>query len=141
MGTANLYLKLSQELDSIKHYPILIVFLDIIKAYDTVDQGRLLKTLESYSSGPHMRGPLAGFWERQEFVTRKNGYHGHHSKVTRGETQGGLISPTLFNIIKENVVRNWIALMVEDELVSHEGLELAVGQCLGLFYADDGMVG
>ena len=30
-------------------------------------------------------------------------------------------------------------MMVEDELFTHEGLVIAVGQCLGLFYANDGM--
>ena len=41
----------------------------------------------------------------------------------------------------ENVVQNWLALIVEDELFAHEGLELAVGRCLGLFYAGNVMVG
>ena len=49
--------------------------------------------------------------------------------------------PTLFNIILYNVVRNWLASMVEEELVAHEGLGLAMGQCLVLFYTNDGMVG
>ena len=71
----------------------------------------------------------------------KNGYHGPHLQVTRGTTQGGLISPTLFNLIVDNVVRNWLALAVEDELVTHKGLELEVVRCLGLFYANSGMVG
>ena len=39
------------------------------------------------------------------------------------------------------MVRNWLALMVEDHLVAQEGLGLAVGRCLGLFYADDIVVG
>ena len=35
----------------------------------------------------------------------------------------------------------WLALIVEDKLVAQEGLRLAVGRCLGLFYANNGMVG
>ena len=48
--------------------------------------------------------------------------------------------PTLLNFIVDNVVRNWLAPMLEDKLVLHEGLGLAVGRCSGLFYADDGVV-
>ena len=56
-------------------------------------------------------------------------------------TQGRLISSTLFNFIFDNMVRNWLAPMVEDQLVAQEGLGLAVGRCLGLFYADSSVVG
>ena len=49
--------------------------------------------------------------------------------------------PTLFNIILDNVVQNWIALTVEDKLVAHEGMGITAGQCFGLFYAENGMVG
>ena len=43
-------------------------------------------------------------------------------------------------MILDNMVRNWLLLMVEDKLVAHEGLGLMVGWCLGLFYAVDCMV-
>ena len=52
-----------------------------------------------------------------------------------------IISPTLFNIIVDNVVRNWLDLAVEDKVVFHEGLGLGVGHCLGSFYAGNSMVG
>ena len=84
---------------------------------------------------------LAVFWYQQEVVTRPKGYHGPHFTATRGTTQGGLISPTLFNLIVENLVSNWLAVTVEDQLVTHEGLGPAVGRCLGLLYAYDGVVG
>ena len=45
--------------------------------------------------------------------------------------------PTLFNMVVDNVVRIWIAFIVEEKLVAHEGLGLAVGRCLELFYADN----
>ena len=44
-------------------------------------------------------------------------------------------------MILDNVVKNWIALAVEDKLVAHEGMGIKAGQCLGLFYAENGIVG
>ena len=84
---------------------------------------------------------LEVFWDYQEFVTRQNGYHGFHFKATRGNTQGGIVSPTIFNLIVDNVVRKWLALMVEDQLVAQDGLGLAVGRCLVLLKTNDGMMG
>ena len=39
------------------------------------------------------------------------------------------------------MVNNLLVLTVEDELVAHEGMGLAMGWCLGLFYDNKGMVG
>ena len=80
------------------------------------------------------------FWYQQEFFTCQNVYHGLHFKATWGTNQGGLISHTLLNLIVENVVRNWLALTVEDQLVAQEGLVLGLGRCLGLFFSDNRVV-
>ena len=80
-------------------------------------------------------------WDQQEVVSPQNGYHVPHFKENWGAIQGRLIFPNLFNFIFENVVRNWLVLTVEDQLVALEGLRLAVGRCLGLFYAENGVVG
>ena len=60
-GTAIMELKLDQELDSIGQYPFFLVFLDLRKAYDTVDQEHVLVTLEGYGAGPHICGLLETF--------------------------------------------------------------------------------
>ena len=135
-----LELNLDQELARIDQDTLFLVFLYLQNAYNNVDRGRLLIPLEGYRDRPRMCKLLVVFWGRQEFVTRQNSYHSLYFKLTRGTTQGGIVSPTLFNLIVDNVVRNWLALAVEYQLVSHEGLGLLVGRCLGLFYADDIMV-
>ena len=71
-GTDILELNLTQELARFEQDPLLLVFLDLRKAYDTVDWGRLLANLEVYGAGPHMCKLLAVFWDQQEFVTLKN---------------------------------------------------------------------
>ena len=81
------------------------------------------------------------FWGRHEFVTPQNGYHGPHFQTTRGTTQGGFILTTLFNMVVKNVVRKWLSITVEDKTVTQNGLGLAVGWCMGMFYTDYGLVG
>ena len=54
--------------------------------------------------------------------------------------QGRIVSPTLFNIIADNVICMWLDLMVEDQRVALGRVVENVDICLG-FYADNGMVG
>ena len=51
-GTAVMELKLDQELASIDHDPLFLVFFDLRKGYDTVERGRIIQTLEGYGIGP-----------------------------------------------------------------------------------------
>ena len=62
MGTAIMELKLAQDLESVDQDLLLLVFLEIRKAYDNLEPGRLLKTLEEYRAGSKMRGILTEFW-------------------------------------------------------------------------------
>ena len=106
----------------------------------TVDHVCLLTIMEGYKAGPHMYRLLEVFWHQQEVITFQKGYHVLNFKATRGTTQGRLIFTILINLIVENVARNWLEMTAEDQLVVHEGLELAVGRCMGLFYADNRVV-
>ena len=49
--------------------------------------------------------------------------------------------PTLFNVPMDIVVCNWLLLSVEYEYTTHNGLQIVVGRLMGLFYADDEMIG
>ena len=57
---------------------MLLVFLKLHKAYNNVDCGHHLATLEGYGSGPCMCRLLAVFWDQQDVVTFQNGYDGPH---------------------------------------------------------------
>ena len=52
MGTAIMELQFAQEIVSMYHNPLFLVFLDLRRAYNTVDRGRLVRTLEVHSAGP-----------------------------------------------------------------------------------------
>ena len=139
MGTAIMDLKHSQEIASIDQDPLFLVFLDFSKAYDTVDRDRLLITLEGYGAVPQICGLLETFWDCQQVVPRHNGFHRPAFPTTRGTMLGRLVFPTMFNVVVDNVIKTWLAMMVEDQRVAHEGLVETIGQCLGVFYAKYGM--
>ena len=72
MGTAIMELNLAQELASIDQSPLLLVFLDLRKAFDIVDLARLLMTPEGYGAGPRLCGILENFLSHQQLEPRLN---------------------------------------------------------------------
>ena len=71
-GTDIIELNIAQDLACIDQDPLFLVFLDIRKAYDTLDQDRLLVTLEGYVAGPWLCEILDTFWECQQVVPIHN---------------------------------------------------------------------
>ena len=69
---------------------------------------------------------------------------GRRSKAFRGVNQGDLLSwyplsPTIFNVVVDTVVRQWISLVVGDS-GGQDGWGREVIHHLAFFYADDGLV-
>ena len=69
-GSAITKLKLAQELSSIYQDPLFLIFLELMKDYDTVDWEHLLITLEGYGAGPCICGLLETFWDCHQVVPR-----------------------------------------------------------------------
>ena len=63
-----------------------------------------------------------------------NGLHIPAFPVTRGTTQGGLVSPMILNMVADNIIRTWMAVTVEDERVDNDGLGETARRCLGVFW-------
>ena len=57
-GMAIMEPKMVQELASIDQDPLFLAFLDLRKAYNTLEHGRLLQNVEGYGAGPNMRSLL-----------------------------------------------------------------------------------
>ena len=141
MGTAITELNPTQELASIYQYPLFLVFMYLKNAHDSVDQEFLIMTLEGYSAVPRLCGFLETFWFHQQVMPRHNGFHGPTFLTKRGTMQGGLVSKTIFNVLVENFIRIWLAMTVDDQRVDHNGMGETSGRCLGVFYANEGMMG
>ena len=82
---------------------------------------------------------LRTFWGNQQVVARQSGYHGAPFQPTRGATQGGIVSPTLFNVVVDAVVRHWFQSLGLDN-VAIWGLRYLVRDCSVGFYAGDGLI-
>ena len=85
-----------------------MIFLDLTKAYDALDRSRCLDILEGYGVGPGSRKLLSNYWRRLTMAARAGGYYGTAFGREQGVTQGDLLSPTLFNVVVDAVVRHWL---------------------------------
>ena len=72
-------------------------------------------------------------------VARAGSYYGKGFKVERGVTQGDPLSPTIFTVVVDAVVRHWLHLATQEaERRGERGREGR--HQAALFYADDGML-
>jgi DNA replication initiation complex subunit (GINS family) len=83
------------------------IYLDLRKAYDSIDRKRVLRILKEYGVGPNILRYIRIIWERQVFVLRQSGFYSDPLDVDRGCTQGDTDSPIIFNIIIDAVLRRW----------------------------------
>ena len=128
-----------QQLADLREEVLYMIFLDLHKAYDTLDRFRCLDILEGWGVGPRACQLLRTYWQISSMVARTGGYYGEAFKGARGVTQGDRLSPTIFNVVADEVVLHWVALaMAENEKRGERGNEGR--HQAALFYVDDGMV-
>jgi Reverse transcriptase (RNA-dependent DNA polymerase) len=126
-STAIIEAKLRMETRIAEGKTMFQVFLDLSKAYDTVDRGKLLYLLRAYGLGTNLSLILENFWNQLWVVPKQKGYYGKPIKSDRGVTQGDPLSPTLFNVIVDAVVRETKRIL---SLTDNDAI----------FYADDGLI-
>ena len=138
-GTSTLEAKLLQQLAATREEVLYVIFLDLAKAYDALDRSMILEILEGYGVGQRVRQLLRAYWRKSTMLARAGGYFGTGFKGKRGMTQGDPLSPTIFNVVVDVVVRHWVTLKVEEaETLEEKGQEGR--HQAALFYADNGMV-
>lgn len=90
--------------------------------------------------GPCLCQLIHNFWDDQKTVARHSGHCGPVFEADSGATQGGLLSPELFNIQIDAVIHHWPLLVTDDDSISADGPGLTVAERLAIFCADDSLV-
>jgi Reverse transcriptase (RNA-dependent DNA polymerase)/Endonuclease/Exonuclease/phosphatase family len=127
-GTAILSNKLSLQKACVSGESLKQVYLDLSKAYDTLNRDTTMAILKSYGVGERIGLLLNNFWKHHHVIPRASGYYGRCFRSFRGVTQGDIVSPMIFNIVVDCLIQKWKA---EDT---------GVDKVSAIFYADDGVL-
>jgi len=81
------------------------IFLDLWKAFDTVNRDRLLMVMQAYGFGYRALRFFRTCWQDSFMALRAGGVYGPRVPVNAGVRQGDVISPLLFNLIIDAILR------------------------------------
>ena len=77
-------------------------FLDLRKAYDALDRDICIDILAVYGVWPRI------IRDRLQMAAKAGGYYGPTFQSHRGVTQGDPLLPTIFNVVVDAVICNWV---------------------------------
>ena len=110
---------------------IYFCFIDYTKAFDCMDHNKLQKILKEMGIPDHLTCILKNLYAGQEAIVRTGHGTTDWFQIRKGVRQGCILSPCLFNLYAECIMRN-IGL---DE--AQAGIKIARKNINNLRYADD----
>ena len=110
---------------------IYFCFIDYVKAFDCVDHNKLWKILNEMGITDHLICLLRNLYAGQEATVRTGHGTTDWFQTGRGVCQGCILSPCLFNIYAEYIMRN--AGLEE----AQAGIKIAGRSISNLRHADD----
>src|SRR5574337_408256 len=110
---------------------IYFCFIDCAKAFDCVDHNKLWKILKEMGIPDHLTCLLRNLYAGQEATGRTGHGKTDWFQIGKGVRQGCILSPSLFNLYAEYIMRN--AGLEETQA----GLKIARRNINNLTYADD----
>ena len=108
-----------------------ICFIDYAKAFDCVDHNKLWKILQEMGIPDHLNCLLRNLYAGQETTVRTGHGTTDWFQIGKGVRQGCVLSPCLFNLYAEYIMRN--AGLDETQV----GIKIAGKNINNLSYADD----
>ena len=110
---------------------IYFCFIDYVKAFDCVDHKKLWKIMKEMGIPDHLTCLLRNLYAGQEATARTGHGTTDWFQIGKGVRQGCLLSPCLFNLSAEHIMRN--AGLDEAQV----GIKIARRNINNLRYADD----
>ena len=110
---------------------IYLCFIDYAKAFDCVDHNKLWKILKEMGIPDHLTCLLRNLYAGQEATVRTGHGTTDWFQIGKGVCQGCILSPCLFNLYAEYIMRN--AGLEETQA----GIKIAGRNISNLRYADD----
>ena len=110
---------------------IYFCFIDYAKAFDCVDHNKLWKILKEIWIPEHLTCLLRNLYAGQEATVRTGHGPTDWFQIGKGVCQGYILSPCLFNLHEEHIMRN--AGLEETQA----GIKIAGRNIHNLRYADD----
>uniref|UniRef100_A0A4W2GUL2 Reverse transcriptase domain-containing protein n=1 Tax=Bos indicus x Bos taurus TaxID=30522 RepID=A0A4W2GUL2_BOBOX len=110
---------------------IYFCFIDYAKAFDCVDHNKLWKILQEMGIPDHLICLLRNLYAHQEATVRTGHGTTDWFQIGKGVCQGCILSPCLFNLYAEHIMRN--AGLEE----AQAGIKIAGRNINNLRYADD----
>ena len=106
-----------------------IIFIDYSKAFDSVNHNQLYITMIRMGFPKHLVALIAALYDDQKATIRWNGEHSSFFKIRKGVRQGCILSPHLFNIYTEQVMR--------EADIDDMGVKIGGRNISNMRYADD----
>ena len=85
-----------------------VIFIDLRKEYYSLDRECCIDILAVYGVDPRTIHILQTYWVRNQMAWD---HHGSAFQSHCGVTQGYPLSPMIFNVVIDAVIRNWVTLV------------------------------
>ena len=85
---------------------IYFCFIDYVEAFDCVDQNKLWKILQEMGIPDHLNCLLRNLYAGQKATVRTGHGTADWFQIGKGVRQGCILSPSLFNLCAEYIMRN-----------------------------------
>ncbi len=102
------------------------IFIDLKKAYDSVDREALWKVLEAYDLPPKINRILQNLYDGNQAAVKLRGKKSEWFPLNSGVKQGCVISPLLFNVFIDAVARLAFDSAIEERGIRKRGVRLMV---------------
>ena len=132
-GTRNQIANICRIMEKTREFQknIYFCFIDYAKAFNCVDHNKLWKILTEMGLPDHLTCLLRNLYADQEATVRTGYGTTHWFQIGKGVCQGCILSPCLFNLYAECIMRN--AGLEE----AQAGIKIARRNINNLRYADD----